>query len=306
MADFDFKPKPICHECQNIDWEQVAHPKGYRLHQNLVDLGECGKHCGLCWRAYELVEEEFRETWRNLTSEDGHLFQMQYFVAILDSEEQGSRVAPARNTYIMVSKSGSLFAASNFQTTLENRRIPWMHAWALKDRVFGFDPFNASPMLSRIPRISKLPRDTASQSSIDKACTWFKECIEGIGIHTREPATANSERPGRLIHIRGEEGCQYLSLVEGRGCQGSYAALSYCWGHSLAPWKTLRSNIKERFMSLPVSDLPLTLLQAVEIISRLGLHYLWIDSICIVQDNFQDWEAEAIKCLASMRTLRSR
>jgi hypothetical protein len=71
-----------------------------------------------------------------------------------------------------------------------------------------------------------------------------------------------------------------------------YATLSHCWGN--LPLLQTRGEILEEFMSgICLSRLPKTFLDAVSITERLGLRYLWIDSLCIVQDSSEDWTHEA-------------
>ena len=47
--------------------------------------------------------------------------------------------------------------------------------------------------------------------------------------------------------------------------------------------------------SLPINDLPNTLANAISITRRLGLQFLWIDALCIVQDDDRDWQRESAK-----------
>lgn len=82
-----------------------------------------------------------------------------------------------------------------------------------------------------------------------------------------------------------------------------YVALSYCWGKSIH--KTTKRNHGERFRqskSLILEDMPPNIRNAIELVSRLGLkrgerevRYMWIDSLCIVQDDHdaRDWERNA-------------
>ncbi|KAF1827128.1 HET-domain-containing protein, partial [Dissoconium aciculare CBS 342.82] len=41
------------------------------------------------------------------------------------------------------------------------------------------------------------------------------------------------------------------------------------------------------------TDLPLTFQQAITLTRRLGIEYIWIDSLCIIQENDVDWHNEA-------------
>lgn len=46
---------------------------------------------------------------------------------------------------------------------------------------------------------------------------------------------------------------------------------------------------------IPWDKLPSTFQDAITVTRRLGIAYIWIDSLCIVQDDAQDWEREAAK-----------
>jgi hypothetical protein len=71
-----------------------------------------------------------------------------------------------------------------------------------------------------------------------------------------------------------------------------YVALSYCWG-TTAQRGTTRSNISSRRQSINVSELPKTLQDAIRVAQSLGFQYIWIDSLCIVQDDVDDWATES-------------
>lgn len=71
-----------------------------------------------------------------------------------------------------------------------------------------------------------------------------------------------------------------------------YVALSHCWGSSLT-LKTLSSNIEAFRIGIEHRDLPLTFKDAVKMTESLGFHYIWIDSLCIIQDSLADWEEQS-------------
>jgi Heterokaryon incompatibility protein (HET) len=78
-----------------------------------------------------------------------------------------------------------------------------------------------------------------------------------------------------------------LRLIESGGRHAKYAALSHCWGTSPI-WTTTVNN-----QTLPhPSQLPGNFQDAVAVTRMLGLQYLWIDSLCILQDSADDWEVE--------------
>ena len=66
-----------------------------------------------------------------------------------------------------------------------------------------------------------------------------------------------------------------------------YVTLSYCWGGPQS--LELRQNrLAEYIAGIPVRKLPQTILDAFHITKRLGFRYIWIDSLCIVQDDIDD------------------
>jgi hypothetical protein len=61
------------------------------------------------------------------------------------------------------------------------------------------------------------------------------------------------------------------------------------------PLRTIRSTEVAHRESIPMATLPKTFRGAVSVIQALKIRYIWIDSLCIVQDNLEDWEQEAAK-----------
>lgn len=76
------------------------------------------------------------------------------------------------------------------------------------------------------------------------------------------------------------------------GMEGAYAALSYCWGTCPA-LKSTRSSLASHKRGLSVAEMPLTLRDAVRVTRDLGLRYLWVDALCILQDCEEDWRRES-------------
>jgi hypothetical protein len=74
--------------------------------------------------------------------------------------------------------------------------------------------------------------------------------------------------------------------------QRGYATLSHCWGRSRAV-KLTSANRESFLRGIPIDSLPLTFQHAIGVVRSLGVRYLWIDSLCIVQDSVADWEVES-------------
>lgn len=96
--------------------------------------------------------------------------------------------------------------------------------------------------------------------------------------------------PTRLISI--DPNATPLRLVESSAVTGPYATLSYCWG-SAKPLSTTKANLSARLHHIPEHSLPVVFRQAVQLARNLDIPYIWIDSLCIIQDSVEDWEAES-------------
>jgi hypothetical protein len=83
-------------------------------------------------------------------------------------------------------------------------------------------------------------------------------------------------------------------LYETRGEFQHYAALSHCWKDSM-PLKTKRSNLVHRQGRLFWDQLPVAFQECITIVRELGIRYLWIDSLCIVQDDPVEWAIESAR-----------
>jgi hypothetical protein len=76
--------------------------------------------------------------------------------------------------------------------------------------------------------------------------------------------------------------------------KGDYVALSHCWGGIISPLLTA-ATLQSFQLGLASGELPRNFQDAVRITRELGIRYLWIDSLCIVQDSKSDWEQESMK-----------
>lgn len=73
-----------------------------------------------------------------------------------------------------------------------------------------------------------------------------------------------------------------MRLVE--GVKDEYATLSHRWG-SRDMFKLLKNNLADCKRGMPVRRLSNTFQDAIQVVSRLGIRFLWVDCLCIFQDN---------------------
>ncbi|KAI8943915.1 heterokaryon incompatibility protein-domain-containing protein [Xylaria longipes] len=95
--------------------------------------------------------------------------------------------------------------------------------------------------------------------------------------------------PIRILCIGGDEEPR-IKLVESISLRGRYCTLSHRWGsQDKHPIQTTKANSSEYFIDIKFDSLPKVYQEAVTIARRLGFNYLWIDCLCIVQDDEEDW-----------------
>ena len=83
-----------------------------------------------------------------------------------------------------------------------------------------------------------------------------------------------------------------MKLIEGLARRTKYATLSHCWGGQLSCITTTK-NYQERMAGMPWEEIPRTFRDAIRYCVELGIFYLWIDALCIVQDDTTDWQTES-------------
>ncbi|KAJ0417805.1 HET domain protein [Aspergillus carlsbadensis] len=103
--------------------------------------------------------------------------------------------------------------------------------------------------------------------------------------------------PTRVLDL-GTSTCPITSTVQLLVTQNQpepYVCLSHCWGShaGLRPLETTIETVQEFQEGIPFDKLPRTFQDAVVFTRKLGYRYLWIDSLCIVQDDNDDWLREA-------------
>ncbi|KAK8131194.1 hypothetical protein PG984_007632 [Apiospora sp. TS-2023a] len=128
-----------------------------------------------------------------------------------------------------------------------------------------------------------------SPELLKKAQEWMNDCLAN---HTGCGRGGSTRLPTRVVLLSPPGEPPWAKVWEPNGQDGQYCALSYCWGRD-QEHKILASR-HERYSTegLPYAQLPKTITDAFHIARSMGLRYIWIDSLCIVQDDRADKERE--------------
>ena len=142
----------------------------------------------------------------------------------------------------------------------------------------------------------------SSNETMSKARTWLQRCCSTHeACATREfdsdqlvTSDAQTLKPRRLIKIFQRSAGPAIT-VHPRLCLvdttyiswPKYATLSYCWGGDQKVKLTM-SNLASWQSKISFHNLPQTIKDAIIVTAELGLEYLWIDALCIIQDDDAD------------------
>jgi hypothetical protein len=135
--------------------------------------------------------------------------------------------------------------------------------------------------------------DAAWGETFAQARRWISTCFKD---HQLCGADKPFPLPTRILDV-GKPGREpeptHVKLVEpAAGKMDRYVSLSHSWGGE-QPLRTTTATLSDHKAGIEFGRLPRTFQDAVRITRRLGRRYLWIDSLCIIQDSPDDWQMEA-------------
>ncbi|KAH7268630.1 heterokaryon incompatibility protein-domain-containing protein [Fusarium solani] len=132
--------------------------------------------------------------------------------------------------------------------------------------------------------------DTSSKESFAMVSSWIDECLETHpGCAKTEQITREKRKfPARLLDLTNGK----VVLREGIR-PDRYVCLSHCWGKTAHTALTTKKTFKDHLVSINWECLTQTFQDAIKICRRLDIPFLWIDSLCIIQDCNEDWKREA-------------
>lgn len=127
------------------------------------------------------------------------------------------------------------------------------------------------------------------------ATRWLSACDSSHPKCAPEP----HQLPKRLLDLRG--GVKLIDTTTTPPSSPSssspnpptYMTLSHCWGLTHPLLTTTTTTLASHLSQIPWSSLPILFRDAILLVRELGCRYLWIDSLCILQDSESDWLTES-------------
>ncbi|KAF7562106.1 hypothetical protein G7046_g2032 [Stylonectria norvegica] len=160
----------------------------------------------------------------------------------------------------------------------------------IRNSVSSVHLFSKSKSDLDIPQSCLYWFNTGDEFSMVIARKWLNECVTGhSACSTRK--TQNAILPARVLGVQpNQENDVYLRVT--KGDRGSYACLSHCWGGH-QPLKTIKQTLTLHQRGIKWAALPQTFRDAIKVARELSIRYIWIDSLCIIQDDDIDWQQQS-------------
>ncbi|EXJ84419.1 hypothetical protein A1O3_05086 [Capronia epimyces CBS 606.96] len=178
---------------------------------------------------------------------------------------------------------------------------------------FGFRKHKDAPKWCKPCRLvvyadsdQSIPTAIPGERSIELARQWLQDCktqeLQDCKIQELQDCKIkeNGNRapkimPRRVVEIHQDNSGNWrLNLSVDMKNVEDYAALSYSWGGEQL-FKTEQKNLHERQKQINFCELPKTIQDAIRVTWGLKIHYLWVDSLCILQDEGEDQKNEFLQ-----------
>jgi hypothetical protein len=135
---------------------------------------------------------------------------------------------------------------------------------------------------------------TGSDHCFELVKSWLQDCDDN---HMHCLQERHAALPKRVIELIDFEEPPKIRLSEPdlqAGGRGSYLCLSHRWGD--APLlQTTSQNYHQFCEQIPWDQLPPTFQDCIRVAKHLSIKYVWIDTLCVIQDSRSDWVSQAIE-----------
>ncbi|OAP62892.1 hypothetical protein AYL99_02119 [Fonsecaea erecta] len=140
-----------------------------------------------------------------------------------------------------------------------------------------------------------LTPNTFSGKCKDQVQQWLDNC-QKKHVQCNQDWRTGAGSPVRLLHIDPASGGTFrLETFAKKTRPPRYVTLSHCWGAGTAVTLTTENQARLSAEWSPINLLPKRFQDAMQIAIWMGVKYIWIDALCIIQNSRDDWLAESTK-----------
>ncbi|GAA83771.1 hypothetical protein AKAW_01886 [Aspergillus luchuensis IFO 4308] len=252
--------------------------------------------CQRCWNSL-FLRNGFQAAWK--AQFQPHVSGFSYKVSLGEiaiSAKQGCKWCQFLNEQIpaQVGTDGPLHAEAEYTIAVrfrmrsgqEQRTLLALSLNDIWSQTFEVHTVDGNPAAEFIPT-REVIWQVNSPATYAHAAELISECTTGghDQCHHRETLYL----PTRVVDCLDPEHPK-LHITQG-GVPGKYTALSYRWGEA-QPHRMQTHNLQSYCQEIPVHSLPQTIQDAIHCTQQLGISFLWVDSLCIIQDSKEDKSRE--------------
>lgn len=278
----------LCSLCKAIDLQTLRSPSGYVHASSLHDLQDEAQTCPLCNFLYGFLSHRLCFMLRTDVSQ---------IVLRLDLESLAWGKIPVLKLQLT---SGCYCYVFQHQTTQARSRdfstcVGKCRGMLMEDITLDF--FTSDRDSDHKLLFGQYPaEDSTSAAALLTMRNWFNTCEEK---HEACRKRKSSVLPTRVIDVRKFETLGTVRLVLGIDNRGGYTALSHRWCQGEPPaWITTVENEElRRNRDFEANILPKTIQDAIKVTAWLGIPFLWVDSLCIIQKCEAEWRIESGKMI---------
>lgn len=141
-----------------------------------------------------------------------------------------------------------------------------------------------------------IPDSTGHREVLVLAKAWLQSCENTHDCENLRGRSASNWYPKRLVDITDTALPRLLETQSERPCSPyRYATLSHCWGSNPDFITLTTENFAGFCKGVAIDSLPRSFRDAIVVCNHLDIRYIWIDSLCILQDSHSDWLLHAVE-----------
>ena len=277
----------LCNHCRILDFDAASDESiGALHHECYADLVASAKGgCQLCWWIYDdwmNTSEQYGDDGRLKCQYNGVDSSLYWYLGDLNGD-------PIAVTFVCT--ADGMYCSRSVQSNLSSSAEP-VHSqllfWPFNSRIADYSRGTTDDPMSELLYGRHILYDAGSDDFFLQAKDWIDTCTDE---HVDCVPHDEHVLPTRVVDVGDSETPPSLFLTH-RRTKGRWTTLSHCWG-DVVPLETKSCNIDAFCHAIPLEIIPLLFQDAIFTTRRLGYRYLWIDSLCIIQDSEDDWEAES-------------
>lgn len=301
LPNESFAKEQLCSTCCTISFEGALHnyceahaPQNLQT-QGMIKLGTVqsileNKSCPACRLVSSSISsygEIIPPTSNAYIISRYYAFQSREMIADLDDDSKTHTTLKPHPKWLSIEICGHEIAPTGGKRLNIGRQCEYVSIGGLITAAPSYHSQEGEAFSTRESNGDIYARHVSPAVNIGLVRRWMDYCT----IHHTEVCEIRFINPQARKDIRLIDVQQRQLVIGDLGF--NYMALSYVWGPNTEPVLT-KSTFRQYFRpgGLAKEVIPLTIWDAMDLVADLGERYLWVDSVCIIQDDQIDKQKE--------------